>query len=95
VTVTVARNTITCPKCGSQRIVSHRQSRRATSPQGSGLCSNCRGIGTTRRFKDEHLHFWLNRYDTTCPPDMPVRTFIAAGGAPAELVELARDAFPN
>jgi DNA-directed RNA polymerase subunit RPC12/RpoP len=93
-TITIARDTIVCPKCGSQRIVTHRQRRRSLS-EGGILCSICRGIGTTRRFSDEDLRFWLRRYGTPCPRGVPVRQFIAAGGCPNELVELARDAFPE
>lgn len=93
-TVTVARDTIVCPKCGSQRVVTLRQRRRSLS-EGGILCAICRGIGTTRSFSDEDLRFWLRRYDAPCPRDVPVRQYIAAGGAPPELVELARDAFPT
>lgn len=93
-TVTVARDTIVCPKCGSQRIVTFRQRRRATS-EGGILCTTCRGIGPTRSYTEDHLRFWLDRYGTPCPADMPVRTFIAAGGAPEALVKLAHDIFPT
>lgn len=92
--VTVARDTIVCPKCGTQRVVTLRQRRRSTS-EGGILCSTCRGIGSTRRFSDDDLRFWLRRYGCPCPPETPVRQFIAAGGCPPELVELARDAFPT
>lgn len=92
--VTVARDTIACPKCGSQRIVTHRQRRRSLS-EGGILCSTCRGIGSTRRFTDDDLRFWLRRYNCPCPTGTPVRQFIAAGGCPPELIELARDVFPS
>ena len=92
-TVTVMRDTICCPKCGSERLVTHRQARRSNS-LGGILCTTCRGIGPSRRHNDDDLHFWLNRYGTTCPTDMPVSTFIAAGGAPPELVQLAQAVFP-
>lgn len=93
-TVTVARDTIVCPRCGSQRIVTTRQRRRSLA-DGGIPCSNCRGIGQTRGFTDNDLRFWLRRFDCPCPTDVPVRTFIAAGGAPAELVELAKAVYPT
>jgi hypothetical protein len=93
-TVTVARDTIVCPKCGNQRIVSMRQ-RRRTVVEGGGLCTTCRGVGQTRPFQDDDLRFWLRRYGAEVPAGEDVSRFIAAGGCPPELAELAHDAFPD
>lgn len=92
--VTVARDTIVCPRCQSQRIVSLRQRRRAVS-EGLGLCSTCRGVRDTRPFKDEHLSYWLDRYNAPCPQGQTPSEFIAAGGCPPELKELAMDCYPE
>lgn len=93
--VTVMRDTIVCPGCGSQRVVTHRQRRRAHARDGGILCSICRGFGVTRAYDEADLRFWLRRYGTPCPPGTPVRQFLAAGGAPQELIDLAQQVFPE
>lgn len=89
-----APQTIRCPGCGQHRVVTHRQHRRARA-EGGILCSACRGSAPTRQFKDADLRYWLTAYGATPAARQPVRQFIAAGGAPAELVELARAIFPK
>jgi hypothetical protein len=93
-TVTVMRDTITCPGCGSQRVVTLRQRRRSTQ-MGGIPCTNCRGGKNTRSCSESDLRYWLRRYGVTCPTDTPVRQFIAAGGAPHELVQLAQECYPD
>lgn len=96
-TVTVMRqskNTIACPGCGKQRVVTIRQSRRSTQVGGI-LCVTCRGGQTTRTSSDADLRFWLDRFGAECPKDVPVRQFLAAGGAPHDLVQLAQECYPD
>jgi len=94
VAITVARDTIVCPGCGGKRVVTRRQVRRVRQGVHDGRCVGCRGIfSPTQRFSDNDLHFWLKAFDAPCPADVPVRQFIVAGGAPPELVELARSIF--
>lgn len=92
--VTIARDAIRCPRCGTQRVVTQRQRRRAQTTTGGILCSVCRGVGETRAFTDADIVWWLRRFDCDPPKHVPVRTFIAAGGTPAELVEFAHSVFP-
>lgn len=92
--VTVAREVITCNQCGSRRSVTDR-SRRRSEQQGGIPCSVCRGEGATKRVSDGDLRFWLRRFGASPPRGTPIRQFIAAGGAPAALVELARETFPD
>ncbi len=92
--VTVARETITCHGCGSHRVVSDR-SRRRSEQQGGILCGECRGVGLTRRVADSDLRWWLRVYGVNPARGTPIRQFIAAGGAPQELVELAREVYPD
>lgn len=92
--VTVAREVITCHQCGGHRTVTDR-SRRRSEQAGGIACASCRGVGATRRCSDGDLRFWLRRFGAAPPRGMPVREFLAAGGAPAELVELARETFPD
>lgn len=92
--VTLARDTIACPRCGTQRVVTQRQRRRHNASTNGILCSICRGIGETRAFSDNDLAFWLRRYGVKPPADVPVRQFIAEGGCPADLVAFAHDIFP-
>lgn len=90
--ITVARDTIVCPRCGSQRVVTTRQRRRSIS-EGGIPCSNCRGVGQTRSYSENDLRFWLRRFGTAVPSGTPVRDFIVAGGAPAELIEMAKQIY--
>jgi hypothetical protein len=90
--VSVARDTIACPKCGSRRVVSNRQVRFARQ-KGGIPCASCRGA--VRPVKDEDLRFWLRRFGVNAPRGVPVRDFITAGGAPRELVVLAQETFPD
>jgi hypothetical protein len=92
--VTVMRDTIACPRCGNRRVVTQRQRRRASATQGGILCTTCRGIGETRAFSDSDIAWWLRRFGANPPAGLPVRAFVASGGAPAELVELAHDVYP-
>jgi hypothetical protein len=92
--VTVAREVITCRSCGSQRTVTDRTRRR--SEQHGGIpCVTCRGGSVTKRCSDGDLRFWLRRFGAAPPRGTPVREFITAGGAPPELVELARECYPD
>ena len=93
-TVTAMRDTIACPTCGSVRVVSARQRRRSAA-KGHIPCAGCRGQTQTRSFREGDLGFWLRAYDSVPPKGMSARDFITAGGAPAELVQLARSAFPD
>jgi hypothetical protein len=93
-TVTVMRDTIVCHGCGGQRVVTHRQRRRSIQVGGI-LCNTCRGVSQTRKHSESDLRFWLRQYGVTCPTDTPVREFIAAGGAPHELVQLAQEVYPD
>lgn len=93
--ISVARDVIVCPRCGGERIVTQRQSRRAQAQGGGILCSVCRGGGTTRAFSERDLRFWLNHFGAPVPRGVPARKFIAAGGAPPELVDLAHTLFPH
>lgn len=85
-------STIQCPRCGEHRVVTHRQSRRARS-EGGILCTACRGGSEVRQHADSDLRYWLHAYGAKPAPKTPVRQFIAAGGAPPELVELAQAIF--
>lgn len=92
--ISVANDTCVCPSCGKQRIVTVRQARRAHQ-QGGIPCQTCRGLNPSRyKVKDTDLRYWLNRYGTRVPHNTPVRDFIAAGGAPHDLVNLAQTIFP-
>jgi hypothetical protein len=93
-TVTVMRDTIVCPGCGGRRVVSARQLR-TSRLRGGILCTSCRGGSSTRTCKDGDLRFWLGTYGVEVPLGVPVREFIAAGGAPRDLVELARECYPD
>lgn len=93
--VTVARDTIVCPTCGSQRVVTIRQARRARTLANGIPCTVCRGIGPTRPVRDEDYRWWLRRYGVKCPADVSPREFIVASGVPPELAELALDVFPQ
>lgn len=93
-TVTVMRDTIVCHGCGGQRVVTHRQRRRSLQVGGI-LCKSCRGISATRKTSDRDLRFWLQRFGVNCPADTPARDFIAAGGAPHDLVQLAQEVYPD
>lgn len=88
-----AHDTITCPTCGAKRQVTHRQRRRANA-EGGILCAACRGGQAARKCKDSDLRFWLEAYGAPLAPRTPVRSVITAGGAPPDLVELARAIFP-
>lgn len=92
--VTVARDTIICPGCGGRRIVSDRQVRFARS-RGGIPCANCRGVSAGSKVSDSDFRFWLRRFGVNAPRDMPVREFIAAGGAPPDLIELAQQCNPD
>lgn len=92
--VTVMRDTIVCPHCKNPRVVTARQRRRAASTEGGILCSVCRGIGETRAFNDGDVAWWLRRFGVSPPRTMTASAFVASGGAPADLVELAHDVFP-
>jgi DNA-directed RNA polymerase subunit RPC12/RpoP len=92
--VTVAREVIACGTCGHRRVVTDR-SRRRSEQKGGIPCANCRGVGATKRVSDGDLRFWLRRFGASPPRGTPIRQFITAGGAPPELVELAREAFPD
>ena len=89
-----AHDTITCPGCGGKRQVTHRQRRRANS-EGGILCATCRGGSAVRRCSDADIRYWLEAYGSAPAPRTPVRQHIAAGGAPPELVALARSIFPR
>ena len=92
--VTVAREVIVCRGCGKQRSVTDRTRRR--SEQHGGIpCATCRGVSVTRRVSDGDLRFWLNRFGTEVPKGTNVREFITAGGAPPDLVMLARQCHPD
>jgi hypothetical protein len=92
--VTVARDTIVCPTCSGQRIVTSRQARE--SRQRGGIpCSSCRGLGKTIKTRDEDFDFWLNRFGVQAPTGVTAREFITAGGAPRDLVQLARECYPD
>lgn len=92
--VTVARDTIVCPGCGSQRRVSDRQARMSRT-RGGIPCTNCRGISPTRKATESDFRFWLRHFGVDAPRGTPVREFIAAGGAPHELVQLAQEVYPD
>lgn len=92
--VTVAREVISCSQCGHRRVVTDR-SRRRSEQKGGIPCASCRGLSPTKNVTDGDLRFWLRRFGAAPPRGTPVRQFIVAGGAPAELVELAREAFPD
>ncbi len=94
-TVTVMReqSRITCPRCTTERVVSPTWSRRSAK-QGGTLCASCRGRGKVRQHRESDLRFWLNAFGVSVPARTPVRQFLAAGGAPPELVELARQVWP-
>ncbi len=92
--VSVARDTIVCPGCGGRRVVSLRQVRSARQ-QGGIPCASCRGRSSVVSAPDSAFRFWLDRFGVTAPKDVPVREFITAGGAPADLVELARQCYPS
>jgi hypothetical protein len=82
---------VRCPACGATRVVTHRQARRVRAGEHNGVCADCRGHRKPAR--DEDLRFWLHSFGTNVPNGTPVRQFITAGGAPSELVELARAIF--
>ena len=93
-TVTVARNVISCKSCGSNRVVTDRHARRARQ-QGGISCVRCRGGGSLRhQATEEAFRFWLRSYGVQVPKGESARAYIAAGGAPPELVELARSVYP-
>ncbi len=48
-----------------------------------------------KRVSDGDLRFWLREFGVNLPRGAPVREFIVAGGAPPELVELARQCHPD
>jgi hypothetical protein len=85
--------TIRCPHCGSHRVVTHRQERRARL-EGATACATCRSGSNVRSVRERDLRFWFDAYGSPQPPQ-PIRQAIAAGGAPPELVELARSIFPT
>lgn len=93
--VTVARDTIVCPLCGSRRVVTLRQRRRAFSRDEGIPCATCRGVADTKPFSEGDLSFWLLRFGVRVPDGTDARSFVLAGGAPPELVELAKQAFPE
>lgn len=84
---------VRCPRCGSTRVLSPRHARRVRAGVHNGLCSACRGV--RREVSEPNLRFWLDAYQAPCPAKTPVRQFIAAGGAPDELVTLARTIWPT
>lgn len=95
-TVTVCHDTIACPACGQHRHVTGRQRRRAAS-QGGIACATCRGhspLAVKTDSLDRHLRYWLRTYGTPVPAGQTPAQFIAAGGAPHDLVRLATDIFP-
>lgn len=91
---TQAHDSIRCPGCGATRLVTHRQRRRATA-EGGILCTTCRGGQTARNHKDSDLRYWLEAFGAAPAPRTPAREIVTAGGAPPELVELARAIFPR
>lgn len=94
--VTVAReqNVIVCPSCGGRRVVDPRTRRRSRAAGGIP-CVSCRGHSPTRTFSDADLRWWIRRFGGEVPKGTPVRQFLAAGGAPPELRELARQCHPD
>lgn len=90
--VAVAQDTVRCPNCGRRRIVSARQARRARNGEILGLCARCRGRGHA---KDRDLRYWIHVYGGEIPSGVSPRELIASGGAPPDLVELARSIFPH
>ncbi len=89
-----APTTIQCPGCGNHRTVTPRQHRRAKT-SGGILCTICRGGTETRQHTDTDLRYWLTAYGANPPARKSVRQFIAAGGTPPELKELAQSIFPT
>lgn len=85
---------VRCPRCKRTRIVTPRQARRVRAGEHNGVCIGCRGVSRTR-VRDTDFRFWLTEYGAYPPQGMSSRQFIVAGGAPAELVELARTIWPN
>jgi hypothetical protein len=94
-TVTVMReqSRICCPGCHSSRVVSPTWSRRSAKAGGT-LCTSCRGRQSVRKHRESDLRFWLSAFGVVVPARTPVRQFLAAGGAPPELVELAKQVWP-
>lgn len=78
---------VRCPGCGATRVVTPRQARRVRAGEHNGVCRDCRGHRPVVR--DDDLRFWLDHFGSPPPPGMSARDTIVAGGAPAELVELA------
>jgi hypothetical protein len=59
----------------------------------NGVCADCRGH--RRSASDADLGFWLSSFGAQVPAETPPRQFIAAGGTPAELVDLCRTIWPT
>jgi hypothetical protein len=92
--VTEARAAVTCPTCNTQRVVTDRHARRARTIGGIP-CQTCRGRTPLRaQATEQGLRFWLKAYGTNVPQGHTAASFIAAGGAPPELVDLARTLYP-
>ena len=85
-----------CPGCGLTRRVSSRHARnwRNGAVSTGGLCSTCRGHTPMQKYGDSHLRFWLQVYGVKTPRG-GARNVIASGGAPPELIELARQVWPD
>ncbi len=55
-----------------------------------GRCHGCRGLPGPARNLDADLRFWLVAYGARVPAGTTAAEFIAAGGAPPDLVSLGR-----
>jgi hypothetical protein len=85
---------VRCPSCNTVRVVTQRQARRVRAGEHDGRCRECRGIQHNTRHLERNLRFWLATYNTQVPHGTKPSDFIRAGGAPAELVDLAQTIFP-
>jgi hypothetical protein len=86
---------VKCPRCGDRRTVITRQARRVRACESDGLCSTCRRGSKPDSRLDLNLRYWLGAYGARPPAGTCPREFIASGGAPMDLVQLAASIFPN
>lgn len=82
---------VTCPACGTERIVSYENARRIARGELTGKCRDCPGAARSLMPTDADRKFWLRSFGVPAAALRGVTAldYIGEHGMPAELALVA------